>query len=481
MNVKPVPGIDMELHEYGVRQLRDALKNKDFSCAEHAEALAARTAALSHLNGYVDFDAAPFLAQARDADAAIARGDSAPLLGVPLGLKDNINTAHLPTSAGTGALRGKTPNADARIVQRLRAAGAVVSGKANMHELAFGISSHNGVTGAVRNPWATDRIPGGSSGGSAAIVAAGLVPGAIGTDTGASVRLPAALCGIAGLRPTVGRIDGTGIAPIASTRDTAGPMAWNVGDLALLDAVLAGEPSPLASLASVDIRGLRLGLPRARFWGPMDAAVAAVMDETLGTLQRAGAVLVEVDLPGLDALNDAVGFPVALYEFMVEMPAYLRASGHSIDMAALIAGIGSPDVAAILQPLLAGGAIGEDAYRAAMAAREQLQALYRDAFARHGVQALLFPTSPLTARQVGPESLTEFNGEVLPAFPTFIRNTDPGSNAGIPGLSLPAGLGADGLPVGLALDGPAGSDRHLLAIGAALEAVLPPVRRPAIA
>jgi len=470
----------MEMHEYGVRQLRDALMNREFSCAEHAGALVARTAALSQLNGYIDFDPVPFLAQAREADAAIARGETAPLLGVPVGLKDNINTADLPTSAGTGALRGKTPNADARIVQRLRAAGAVVSGKANMHELAFGISSHNGVTGAVRNPWATDRIPGGSSGGSAAIVAAGLVPGAIGTDTGASVRLPAALCGIAGLRPTVGRVDGTGIAPIASTRDTAGPMAWNVGDLALLDAVLAGEPLPLAALSPVDLRGLRLGIPRARFWGPMDAAVAGVMDETLGTLQRAGVVLVEVDLPGLDALNDAVGFPVALYEFMVEMPAYLRASGHTVDMATLLAGIRSPDVAAILQPLLAGSAIGEDAYRAAMAARVQLQALYRDAFVRHDVQALLFPTSPLTARQVGSESLAEFNGEMQPAFPTFIRNTDPGSNAGIPGLSLPAGLGADGLPVGLALDGPAGADRHLLAIGTALEAVLPPVRRPVI-
>nr|AAK81676.1 indole acetamide hydrolase [Burkholderia cepacia]AAS49442.1 IaaH [Achromobacter denitrificans] len=467
----------MDLCEHGVASLRNALLSGATSCVEHATALIARTQALAHLNGYVDFDPVPFLAQARQADVDIARGVSAPLLGVPLALKDNINTTGFPTGVGTRTLRGRIPAADAEIVKRLKQSGAIISGKAGMHELAFGISSNNGVTGAIRNPWALDRIPGGSSGGSAVVVAAGLVPGAIGTDTGASVRLPAALCGIAGLRPTVGRVPGTGIAPISSTRDTAGPMARSIADLALLDTALTGDA---AGLAKVDLRGLRLGIPNDRFWTPLDASVAAVMDDTRKELQRAGVDFVELDLPGLDALNNSVGFPVGLFEFMAEMPDYLKASGHPLDIEALLAGIGSPDVAGILRPLLGSGAIPEPVYRAALADRQRLQELYRRTFAQHQVRALAFPTSALTARPLGTDDTVEFLGQRCPAFMIYIRNTDPGSNAGIPGLSLPAGIGPDGLPVGLELDGPAGSDRDLLAIGAALETVLPPIGRPSL-
>ncbi|VTU13805.1 Mandelamide hydrolase [Variovorax sp. SRS16] len=467
----------MNASELGIVELQRALAQRDLSCADHVEALIARTEAAAGLNGYVDFDPAPLRAQARQADAQRAAGTALPLLGIPIALKDNIDTADLPTSAGTGALRGKRPKADAEIVRRLKAAGAIVAGKANMHELAFGITCNNAVTGAARNPWAPDRIPGGSSGGSAVVVAAGLVPAAIGTDTGASVRLPAALCGVAGLRPTVGRVPGRGIAPIASTRDTAGPIARSVADLALLDAVLTGDATPVpdASLA-----GLRLGIPRERFWGELDAPVAAVMDDALQRLRAAGAVLVEVALPGLDALNDATGFPVALFEFLDEMPRYLRDAGHGVDIAQLLAGIGSPDVAGILRPLLAGGAIPEAVYRGALETRGQLQRLYRDTFESNAVRALVFPTSPLTARPIGQDETVEFHGRQVPTFLAFIRNTDPGSNAGIPGISLPAGIASDGLPVGLALDAPAGSDRQLLGIAAAIERVLPRAAMPSI-
>ncbi|RDI28593.1 mandelamide amidase [Pseudacidovorax intermedius] len=465
------------LHRLGIAELQQGLAQKHFSAVELAQALAARTRQLAHLNGYVDFDPAPFLAQAARADAVLARGDAPALTGIPLALKDNIGTADLPTGAGTGALHGRRPRTDAEVARRLRAAGAVVAGKAGMHELAFGISSDNAVTGRIRNPWAPDCIPGGSSGGSAVVVSAGLVPAALGTDTGASVRLPAALCGIAGLRPTVGRIPGAGIAPISATRDTAGPMARSVHDLALLDTVMAQDTTPLAD---VPLRGLRLGLPAQRFWDACDASVTAVMAQAREALERAGVVLVEVALPELDALNAAVGFPVALYEFMAQMPDYLREAGHDVDLPALLAGIGSPDVAGLLQPLLKEG-VPEAAYREALAARERLQAMYRDAFAQAQVEALAFPTAPLTARPLLAGGEVEFLGTPQPAFLTYIRNTDPGSNAGIPGLSLPAGVGPDGLPVGLALDGPTGSDRRLLAMGAAIERVLPPPAVPPLA
>lgn len=465
----------MDVTEYGLEALNRALQQKEFSSAEYVERLIARVESARALNAYVTFNPQQLREAARVADARLALGERAPLLGVPIALKDNINTADLPTSVGTGALRGRTPAGDALIVQRLRDAGALVAGKAGMHELAFGITSNNAVTGAVHNPWDARCIAGGSSGGSAAVVAAALAPAAVGTDTGASVRLPAALCGVVGLRPTVGRVPGQGIAPISSTRDTAGPITRDVADAILLDGLLCSDASPVPE---VSLSGLRLGLPKARFWSGLEDEVRAVMDERLQQLRRAGVAFVDVDLDGLDELNDAVGFPVALYEFMAEMPQYLREAGHAVDIAQLIAGIGSPDVAQVLKPLLEGGAIPEAVYRDAMAARGKLQRLYAEAFARHGVQGLVFPTSPLTARPLGQDESVELHGQQLPTFPAFIRNTDPGSNAGIPGISLPAGLATNGLPVGLEIDAPADADKQLLGIARAIERALPPATLP---
>jgi mandelamide amidase len=447
-----------------------ALDRREISSAEYAQTLISRAAAHAGLGGYVGFDPEPLLAQARAADRRRSAGETAPLLGVPVALKDNIDAVGWPTSAGTMALLDYRPARDAVVTERLRAAGALISGKSNMHELAFGITTHNKVTGIARNPWATDRIPGGSSGGCGVLVAAGLVPAAIGTDTGGSVRIPAALCGIAGLRPTVGRVPGRGIAPISSTRDTAGPMARCVDDLALLDTILTGDAEPVAP---VSLAGLRLGLPSERFWEDIDAGVSEVAEAALARLRKTGVVLVDVDLPALGEHNKAEGFPIALYEFIPGMTRYLADSTSGIGLPELVAHIGNDDVAGVLQPLLARGGISREAYAQALIARKKLQQVYARAFATHQVQALVFPTTPLTARAVSPQDTVEFNGRQLPSFPSFIRNTDPGSNAGIPGVTLPAGLAPDGLPVGLAFDGPAHSDRRLLSVAAAIERTLP--------
>jgi mandelamide amidase len=197
-----------------------------------------------------------------------------------------------------------------------------------------------------------------------------------------------------------------------------------------------------------------------------------VAESAIERLRKAGAELVEVSLPRLSEFNDAAGFPIALYEFVRDMGEYLRYAERGVDLRSLVASIGSPDVAGIAQPLVGEGAVPEAVYRDALQARRELQAVYADAFAASGVQALVFPTTPLTAAPIGQDNTVLLNGRECPTFPTFIRNTDPGSNAGIPGVTLPAGL-ADGLPVGLALDGPAGSDRSLLALAAAVEAILP--------
>ncbi len=454
----------------GVVALRRLLQARKLSSLALVEALIARTEAGVALNGYVAFDAEALRDQARRADARIAAGEDLPLLGIPIALKDNIDAVGWPSGAGTGALHGLQPTRDAEVVRRLRAAGALIAGKANMHELAFGITTNNAVTGAARNPWNPSRIPGGSSGGSGVVVAAGMVPAAIGTDTGGSVRVPSALCGLTGLRPTVGRVPGVGIAPISTTRDTAGPMARCIADCALLDEVLTGDTTPLRVPA---LQGLRLGIPGAGYWDNLEPGVERVGRGVLDALRNAGVVLVEVDLPGLQDANAAASFPVALYEFVRDMRAYLKDAQRGITLEQLVADVRSPDVAGLVPGLLGEGAMPESVYQDALAARQRLQATYANAFESHCVAALIFPTTALTARPIGEDETVELNGVRGPTFGTFIRNTDPGSNAAIPGVTLPAGL-SDGLPVGIALDGPADSDRRLLGIAAAIEALLPP-------
>jgi mandelamide amidase len=219
---------------------------------------------------------------------------------------------------------------------------------------------------------------------------------------------------------------------------------------------------------------VRLGLPRSPFWEQVEPDVLAVAEAALERLRSAGAQIVEVAMPGVHDLNGQAGFPIALYEFVRDMGHYLRDAERGVDFAQLIEGIGSPDVAALARPLLGAGAVPEAVYLQALRMRQRLQALYAEAFAASGVRAFLFPTTPLVAAPIGHDETVLFHGQPSPTFPTFIRNTDPGSNAGIPGVTLPAGL-ASGLPVGLGLDGPAHSDRGLLALAAAIEAVLPPL------
>ena len=290
------------------------------------------------------------------------------------------------------------------------------------------------------------------------------------------MRIPAALCGIAGLRPTVGRYSQAGIVPISHTRDTAGPMARSVADLALLDGVITNGPRDVKPAA---LKGLRLGVPRGYYYENLDTTLAPVVEAALKRLADAGVTLVEADVPNVKALDDAAGFPVALYETVTDLNMYLRDHRLGFDFAGLVAQVGSPDVKGILSSLLGDGAVPEAVYREAIQKhRPALQAAYADYFKVNRVDAMFFPTTPLPAARIGEDETVKLNGQDVPTFFTFIRNTDPASNAGTPGLSLPVGLTKDGLPVGMELDGPAGSDRALLAIGAALEAVFPPLPAP---
>jgi len=424
------------------------------------------------LNAFITFDRDRALASARKADALAARKSFAGALhGVPIVVKDNIHVAGVPNSAGTPALKAFVPARNAPVAEKLIRAGAIVLGKTNMHELAFGITSNNAAFGPARNAYDPSRIAGGSSGGTGNAIAARMAAAGLGSDTGGSVRIPAALNGISGLRPTLGRYSQEGITPIAHTRDTAGPMAREVADLVLLDTIITGARD---NVAPASLRGLRVGVPRAVFWKNLDPETERLAPAALDRLRGAGAEVVEVDMPGLAELNGKVSFPVALYEANVDLTRYLKRYRIPLDIKGLAERIASPDVKGLFASAIVPGAkdaIPEKVYRDALATRPALQRLYAETFKTHGIAALVFPTTPLPAAPVGDDQTTKLNGADVPTFFTFIQNTDPGSNAGLPGLTVPIGRTAAGLPVGLELDGPAGSDRRLLGIGLALEAL----------
>ncbi len=426
----------------------------------------------SGLNAFITFDRDRAIASAHKADTRAARKTFAgPLHGVPIVIKDNIHVAGLPNSAGTPALRDFVPARNAAVAEKLIRAGAIVLGKTNMHELAFGITSNNAAFGPARNAYDPSRLAGGSSGGTGAAIAARMAPAGLGTETGGSIRIPAALNGIAGLRPTLGRYSQDGITPIAHTRDTAGPMAREVADLVLLDSVITGARD---RVTAVSLRGLRLGVCRAVFFRGLESETERLTEGALDRLRAAGAEIVEVEMMGLVDLNAKVSFPVALYEARTDLTRYLKRFRPALDLPTLASRIASPDVKGLFASAIVPGAkdaVPAKAYLDALAARPQLQRLYAETFRKHDIAALVFPTTPLPAAPIGDDEKTLLNGDQVPTFFTFIQNTDPGSNAGIPGLTVPIGRTTGGLPIGLELDGPANSDRRLLGIGLALEAL----------
>ncbi len=429
-------------------------------------------------NAYITFDPDGALAAAKAADASVNSGkELGPLHGVPIVVKDNIAAAGLPTTGGTPALKDWIPATDAPALAKLKNAGAILLGKTNLHELAFGITSNNVAFGAVANAYDANRFAGGSSGGTGAAVGARFAPAGLGTDTGGSVRIPAALNGVAGLRPSSGRYPQGGILPISHTRDTTGPIARSVADLALFDSVMTGTDQPVQA---ADLASLRIGVPSG-FNDNIDAETDRLMKAAFSSMEKAGVTLVPIDAANIKALAAKVGFPIALWEVKRDLAAFLKDNGTGLTLEDLAAKVASPDVQFVFSNLVLGDqAIPDEVYAEAINhLRPQLQAAYAELFASNRLDAIAFPTTPLPAQPIeGSDMNVKLNGKEAPTFQTFIRNTDPGSNAGIPGLSLPIGLTEDGLPVGLEIDGPAFSDRHLLAIGLALETVFPRMPTP---
>lgn len=460
------------LSELSAAEIVGGITAGSFTAADVVEAALEAADRTKDLNAFITVDTEGARAAAAEVDEAVAAGRPiGPLAGVPFVLKDNFVTEGVRTTAGTPALDDFVPTQNALVIQPILDAGGILLGKTNLHELAFGITSNNATFGAVGNPAAPDRFAGGSSGGTAAAIAAGVAPLGLGTDTGGSVRIPAALTGIVGLRPTIGRYPQGGIVPISTTRDTAGPMARTVADIILIDGVITGETEavPIAPLETV-----RLGLPTPQV-DNLSPGVKALFDEAVRRLEAAGATIVPVDMTEIVQMDMAAGFPIALFEAQRDIAIFLEEFVPGMTVEALAAEIASPDVKSVFDNAILGEtAMPEAAYRQAMdEVRPVMQEAYDAILEEEGLDAVIFPTTPMEAQLIeGSDATVTLNGEEVPTFPTFIRNTDPGSVIGIPGLSVPIGVTEEGLPVGLEFDGRMWGDRALLSLGLALEGLM---------
>jgi len=321
-----------------------AMQRGSMTAEEYAWALLEQCERLQALNAFITLDREQVLAEARAADERRKSGAAlGPLHGLPIPIKDSINTKDLPTTAGTPALRGFQPKEDAAIVRLLREAGAIILGKTNLHELSMGWTSDNQAFGAVRNPYDRARIPGGSSGGTAVAVAARMAPLGVAEDTEGSIRVPAALCGIAGFRPTTLRYPSAGTAPISALFDQVGPHARTVGDLALFDAVATGN---FKAIHPAPLKGARLGVVRGYWFAGLDEEVESITQAALRKLEDAGVELVEAEMEGLAELIDRTTWPIEAHDILHALPAYLRDSGAPVTFDQVVA-LASPDVQAL--------------------------------------------------------------------------------------------------------------------------------------
>ncbi len=461
-----------ELVELSAVDAVAALARGNVTAERYAPALLAQCECGKALNAFITLEPERVLEAARAADRRRSSGAKlGPLHGLPIPVKDSVNTKDFPTTAGTPALRGFRPKEDAPIVRKLVDAGAIVLGKTNLHELSFGWTSNNLAFGAVHNPYDPSRIPGGSSGGTAVAVAARMAPLGVAEDTEGSIRVPAAMCGITGFRPTTTRYPSAGVVPITTLFDQVGPHARSVGDLALFDSVASGDWSPIRP---TELKGVKLGVARGYWFSDLDAEVERIASEALRKLQDAGVELVEAEVPELARLIQLTTNPIQNHDVRYTLKKYLEDYQAGITFDQVVA-LASADVKRDLRDVLPGGKffVPDAVYQTARDVHlPRLRENFRDYFAQTGVAAVVFPATMVPPTPIGQDVEVMIRGKKIPFETAVSRNIAPGSTAGLPGLVLPAGLTPRGLPVALEFDGPSGTDRALLALGSSVERVL---------
>ena len=476
----------MQLTNLTATQVVAGIAARKFSSEEVAKAFLDRTAKLASLNIYVHLDPEVVLTQARQVDRRLAAGENVgPLAGLPVAIKDLLCVEGEPTTCGSKMLANFRPPYDATVIEKLKAAGAVLYGKANMDEFAMGSSTENSCYGPTLNPWDPTRIPGGSSGGSAAAVAAMTAPVSLGSDTGGSIRQPAALCGVVGMKPTYGRVSRYGLIAFASSLDQIGPFTWDIPDMALLMEVISGgDPKDATSLPdavpaySREIQKrperLRIGVVKEFFGEGLDNEVAVAVQNAIEVYRKLGAEIKDVSLPH-SKYGIAAYYIVAPAEASSNLARYdgtlfgHRAKDYSpVDEA-------EKDLPALVRMMMATRAegFGAEVKRRIMLGTYALSAGYADQYynkalkvrrlirndfeaAFREVDFLIGPTTPTPAFKLGEKSANPL-AMYLSDIYTITTNL-----AGIPGLSMPCGLSSEGLPIGLQLVGPAMSETALL-------------------
>ena len=450
-----------------LKELAAALAKKKLSSVELAGIFLERIGRLNpHLNAFISVDPNTTLAMAREADARIARGESGPLMGIPLAQKDIFCAKGWPTTCGSKMLSNFVSPYDAHVMERFKGAGCITLGKTNMDEFAMGSSNETSFFGPVRNPWNREMVPGGSSGGSAAAVAARLAPAATGTDTGGSIRQPASLCGLTGLKPTYGVVSRYGMIAFASSLDQAGPMAKSVEDCALLLNAMAGYDSrdstsldrpaeDYTRLLGGAVAGLKIGVPREFHAEGLDADVAQAIDSAIDEFRRMGATTVDVSLPNM-ALSIPVyyvlapaeassnlsrydgvryGYRASQYEDLIDMYCKTRAQGFGAEVKRRI----------LIGTYVLSHGYYDAYYLQAQRIRRLIARDFEEAFKE--CDLIFGPASPTVAFPLGAKSADPVQMYLSDIY-TIAVNL-----AGLPGMSIPCGFGAGGLPVGLQIIG----------------------------
>jgi aspartyl-tRNA(Asn)/glutamyl-tRNA(Gln) amidotransferase subunit A len=439
------------------------LRARTVSSAELVEESLSRIAELNpRLNAFITVMEDSARRAAGLADAELARGfDRGPLHGIPVAVKDVFATRGVRTTAGSKLFADYVSDYDAAAVERLAQAGALLVGKTGMHELAYGITSNNPHFGPVRNPHDPERIPGGSSGGSGAAVASGMVPAALGTDTGGSIRIPAAMCGVVGLKPTYGRVSRYGVLPLDETMDHVGPLAATVRDAAIvLNAIAGHDPrDPASSRRRVEdfvppeggsLKGVRLGLPRNFYFDRVTQEARAAVERTAQRAEQLGARLIAVRVPDIEAIN-AAGRAMLLREAAAIFKPHLENRDS----------FGADVLALLDQGLL----VTKAEYTAALRVRSQKRREFRAVWTK--VDLLLTPTTPFAAPKIG-QTTVEIDGVAEDVRLAATRLVRAANVLGFPALSIPCGRDAAGLPLGVQLMAPAFREAALLACSAAL-------------
>ncbi len=470
-----------ELHNLTIADMRSRLDAGDVTAVQLTDALLTRIA--SHdgsIGAYLHVDSDGARQQARAADVRIKAGEQGGLLGIPLGIKDVLSTTGLPTTSGSKVLENYRPPYDATAVARLKSQGAVLLGKLNCDEFAMGSSTENSAYQLTRNPWNTDCVPGGSSGGSAAAVAAGLAAGTLGTDTGGSIRQPASLCGITGLKPTYGRVSRYGLIAFASSLDQIGPMAWTARDCAMMLNGIAGHdgydatsaptavPDYVAGLGG-SLKGLRVGIPRELFVDGMQKGTEQAVRESIRVLQDLGAIIKEISLP-----NSPHALPVY----------YIVATAEASSNLARFDGVrygprSDGDSYRDALDQTRGDLFGPEVRRRIMLGTYVLSAGYYDAFYKRAqqVRTLIrqdfthaFADVDVIASPTSPNVAFKFGENSADPVAMYLQDvcTLPVSLAGLPGISVPCGFD-NGLPIGLQLIGQAFAESEILRVADAYQ------------